>query len=244
MRELRPVPTDTVPDAPAPLRRRRRRRMQWLGIALMGYGAIGIILFVVVALAVARPLERAQQLSQSVEEQRTGLIDALVVTRTTIEGMGSGITHMDTSLGDAHAATARASTIAHGVALSMFQLRDAMSLTIFGTQPFIGLASGFDQSAQQLDLLATDLATIGASLQTNRTDVLTTAARLSELADSVAELTELVRDAPGVDISSATLNAIKLAVYAICGWLVVFAVGCVLAGLYLFRLGRAHANAG
>ena len=48
-----------------------------LGIALIGYGVIGIVLFVVVAFAVSRPLERAQALGASVEEQRAGVINTL-----------------------------------------------------------------------------------------------------------------------------------------------------------------------
>jgi uncharacterized membrane protein YeiH len=68
----------------------------------------------------------------------------------------------------------------------------------------------------------------------------TTADNMAALADSVAELTELVESSPGVEISTATLDAIRLAVYAICGWLIALAVGCLLAGIYVFRLGRHH----
>jgi len=112
---------------------------------------------------------------------------------------------------------------------------------VFGVQPFVGLGAGFDSTGQQLDLLGADLTTIGASLEINRGDVITTGANLTELADSVAELTAVVRDGPAVDISTTTLDAVRLAVYAICGWLIVFALGCVLGGAYLFRLGRHHA---
>lgn len=216
----------------------RRQRVRLLGIALIGYGVIGIMLFVVVALAVSRPLERAQALGASVEEQRLGVIDTLEQAQLTIAQMGAGVSRMDISLADARAATDRAATISHSVAFSMFQLRDQMSLTVFGIQPFVGLASGFDSSGQQLDLLGADLSTIGASLETNRGDVIATARNMEDLADSVGDLTDMVRDGPAVDISTTTLDAIRLAVYAICGWLILLAVGCLLAGIYLFRLGR------
>jgi hypothetical protein len=209
-----------------------------LGIALMGYGVIGIVLFIVVALAISKPLDRAAALGASVEEQRLAVIATLEHAQVTIEQMGDGVGRMDVSLADARAATDRASSIAHSVAFSMFQLRDQMSLTVFGVQPFIGLASGFDSSGQQLDLLAADLTTIGTSLQTNRGDVVTTAQNMTLLAESIGELTATVRDGPSVDISTTTLDAVRLAVYAICGWLIAFAAGCLLAGIYLFRLGR------
>lgn len=221
----------------------RRQRVRLLGIALIGYGVIGIVLFVVVALAVSRPLDRAQALGASVEEQRLGVIETLEQAELTIGQMGTGVGRMDVSLEDARAATDRAATISHSVAFSMFQLRDQMSLTVFGIQPFLGLASGFDASGQQLDLLGADLSTIGASLQANRADVLTTADNMEELADSVGALTDMVRDGPAVDISTTTLDALRLTVYAICAWLILLAVGCLLAGLYLLRLGRHHVHA-
>jgi hypothetical protein len=224
-----------VPD-----HRPRRSRLQLLGVALIGYGVIGVVLFVVVALAITRPLERAQALGASVEEQRLGIIATLQQTEITIGQMGDGVRRMDVSLTSAKAATDRAAAISHNVAFSMFQLRDAMALTVFGIQPFVGLAGSFDQSGQQLDLLGTDLATIGSSLETNRADVITTADNMTQLADSVAELSDLVEDTPGVEISTATLDAIRLAVYAICAWLIALALGCILAGIYVFRLGRRH----
>ena len=217
--------------------------MRLLGIALIGYGVIGIVLFVVVALAISKPLDRAQALGASVEEQRLAVIATLERAETTIRQMGQGVERMDVSLGDARAATDRASAISRSVAFSMYQLRDQMSLTVFGVQPFIGLASGFDASGQQLDLLGADLATIGTSLQTNRADVLTTAANMELLADSVRELTATVENGPAVDISTTTLDAMRLAVYAICGWLILLALACLLAGVYLFRLGRHHVHA-
>jgi hypothetical protein len=119
----------------------------------------------------------------------------------------------------------------------MFGLRDAMSISILGTQPLAGLASGFDTSGQQLSALATDLTTISTSLQTNRGAVTTSSASLGKLAVSLAELRVIVRDSPDVEISAASLDAIRLAVYAICGWLAVFALGCLVGGLYLVRLG-------
>ena len=137
-----------------------------LGGALVGYGLIGIVIFIVVAVAINKPLERARQLSQSVEQQRAALIQSLEQSQTTIEQMAQGILRMDTSLGDARAATDRSSTIARGIATSMYQLRDAMSISIFGVQPLVGLAAGFDQSAGQLGLLADDLVTISTAPST------------------------------------------------------------------------------
>ncbi len=220
--------------------KRRGRRIQLLGGLLIGYGLIGIAIFAVVAVALNRPLERIRELSQSVETQRVALVASMEQAETTIRQMSTGVRRMDTSLSNARAATDRSSGIAVGVATSMFQLRDAMSITIpiFGGQPLIGLATGFDQAGAQLQLLSQDLATIGTSLDSNRGDVIATADNLEDLAATVSTLTESVQTGPGVGISEEALASFQLAIFAVAGWLLLFAVGCVLVGLYLFVTGR------
>ncbi len=211
----------------------RRTRIRILGVALALYGVVGVVIFVGVAVGVARPLDRAQNVSESVEAQRTALADSLTQAEATIRGMSTSVNNMDTSLSDAKTAVDRAATISHGLATSMFGLRDAMSLSIFGTQPLIGLAGNFDTSGQNLDQLGTDVAAIGTALDANRTDVTTTAQNMTDLAESVHALTVSVRDGPGLGISSRTLGTVRLAVYVITGWLALFALGCLVVGIYL-----------
>lgn len=220
--------------------RRGRWRRRLVGLGLIGYGLIGIALFVAVALAIARPLERAQRLSSSVESQRAALTVTLDETSSTIRQMSDAVGRMDFSLSEAKAATDRGSSIASGVATSMFQLRDAMSLSIFGAQPLISLAVGFDNSAHQLQLLGDNMTAIGLALEGNRADVLTTSTNLRLLAESVGQLSTAVADSPSVEISTATLNVVRLAIYAVAGWMVLLAVGCVIAGLYLIGSGRGR----
>jgi len=221
--------------------RRRGRRVQLLGGLLVGYGLIGIAIFAVVATALNQPLERIRELSQSVDAQRAALLESMEQAETTIREMSQGVRRMDASLSDAHAATDRSSGIAVGVATSMFQLRDAMGITtpIVG-QPLIGLAAGFDQVGGQLQLLSQDLATIGTSLDTNRGDVIATADNLAELAGTVDTLADSVRTGPGVGISEEALDSFSLAIFAVAGWLLLFAVGCALVGLYLIVAGRRY----
>lgn len=212
-----------------------------LGGALVAYGVAGVAIFILVAAAVSRPLEEIQELSRSVDEQRTALVDSLEQAETTIDLMADGVRRMDTSLADARVATDRSSTIAGGVAASMFQLRDAMGIEILGQRPLVNLASGFDQAGSQLNQLATDLLTIGGALDANRGDAVATAGNLDLLAQSVHALTESVRTGPGVEIAESTLDSYRLAIVGVAGWLLLLAVGCIVAGLYAFRLGRAAA---
>lgn len=218
---------------------KNRGRLRVLGLALMIYGLIGIGLFAVLALGVTRPLERAQRLAGSVEGQRAALVDTLTEAETTIRQMSVGVGRMDASLADAKAATDRASTISRGVAASMFQLRDTMSLEIpLLGQPLAGLAPSFDQSGQNLNLLGEDVAAIGEALEANRGDVTLTAESLADLADAVGAMTTSVEEGPRVSISSATLEAVRLAIFAVAAWMVLLAVGCMLAGLYVLAITR------
>jgi hypothetical protein len=117
-----------------------------------------------------------------------------------------------------------------------------MSIQIFGAQPLVGLAASFDQAGVQLGLLSTDLVTISSALDANRTDVVATSANLSLLARSVGELTESIRTGPGLEISEAALESFQLAIFAVAGWLLLLAVGCVVGGLYVIRLARQGAE--
>lgn len=217
--------------------RPRHRRLRLLGLVVAAYGLVGLLLFVTVAIVINGPLERAHALSVTVDEQRAGLVATMEQARVALVDMSLGVGGVDESLANAQAATDRASTISTGLASSMFDLRDAMSITILGAQPLASLAGGFDSSGQQLSALATDLTTISTSLETNRGAVATSRESLGKLAVSLAELRVIVRDSPDIEISTASLDTVRLAVYAICGWLAVLALGCVIGGLYLVRLG-------
>jgi len=221
----------------------RRGRLRVVGAGLAIYGLIGIILFIVIAAAVARPLERARELSLSVDTQRAALVNSLTQAETTIRQMSTGVTGMNASLGDAKTAIDRASGISHDVAASMYGLRDAMGVSILGAQPLVGLAGNFDTSGQNLDALGGDITAIGTALDANRADITVTASNLSNLADSVTALTTAVREGPGVAISTKTIDAIRFAVYAVTAWLVLFALGCLAAGAYLINVSRRPTTA-
>src|SRR5947208_5024531 len=139
--------------------RSSRARLRIVGAALALYGLVGIVIFVVVALAVARPLERARQLSESVDSERAALVSSLNQAETTIRSMATSVSNMDTSLADAKTAIDQANTISQSVAQSMYGLRDAMSIQIpiLGGQPLIGLAGNFNATGDSLMQLATDI---------------------------------------------------------------------------------------
>lgn len=221
--------------------RSSRARLRVLGAALAIYGTVGIVLFVVVAINVARPLERARELAESVDQERTALVDSLGQAETTIRGMSTSVTNVGASLNEAKTAIDQAAGISHDAASSMYGLRDAMNISIFGNQPLVGLAGNFDTTGQNLDALGNQVTAIGTALGANQADVGTTSQNLTDLADSVHGLMVSVRDGPALGIRPETLDAIRLTLYAVVAWMALFAVGCLAGGLYLLNASRRHA---
>ncbi|HUG48391.1 MAG TPA: hypothetical protein VMP67_08270 [Candidatus Limnocylindria bacterium] len=231
-------------DADLALRRaasRRRRRLRLLGTLLIAYGLLGIGLFAGVALAVDRPIDEAGRLTVSLEGQRGALLDSLSEASRTIDEAADGVLNMDGSLEQAQAATERAATLSVGVAASMYELRNAMGLSILGAQPLIGLAAGFDQTGQQLELLAQDVAAIGEALDSNRGDAREVAEAMDRLSASIETLGDSVRDGPALEVSSDALASMRLGLYAVIAWMLLLAAGCVGAGIYCWMAARSRA---
>jgi len=202
------------------------------------YGIVGIVLFAFIAYGVGKPIDRIGTLTQTVDDDLAALVDTLDQTEETIRGMSTTVSNVDTSLESAQTATGRSAGIALGLSTAMYGLRDAMSISILGSQPLVGLATNFDQAGGQLQLLSEDLGTISTALGVNREDVTSTAAGLVVLADRVGTLNETIVATPSVAVSERTLNRIELGMYAVLGWMIVLAIGCVVAGVYLIMRAR------
>jgi hypothetical protein len=214
--------------------RRRLRQRRWLrvlGTVLIAYGVSGIVLFALVAQAVGRPLDEAGELTVSIEGQRSAVVESLDEAVRTIDATAAGVRNMDGSLVQARIATDRAAQLSRDMAFTMYELRNQMGISLFGIQPLIGLAPGFDQMGQQMELLATDVADIGEALGANREDVATVAASMDDLRLSVRRLTTAVRGGPALELTSETLAEMRLGIFAVVGWLIALAVGCVLGGI-------------
>ena len=110
-----------------------------------------------------------------------------------------------------------------------------MDITVFGQRPFVEVAGGFARASGQLTSLAVDLGAIGAALGENTDDAQLVADDLEALRDSVDELADLIGEGPRVQVSSAELGQVRLVVFGLLGWLLMLALGCVVAGFVLLR---------
>ena len=217
------------------------RTLRVLGSLLIVYGLSGVVLLGLLAGTLAPPLDEVEALAASVGEQRTAALDALDEAATTARQTATSVRNVDTSLAQAKVATDRAAGLSAGVALSMRELAAAMTIDLFGIQPLIGLVPSFEASATNLDLLATDLAAIGTALDTSRGDTATVAGGMDDLAASIDQLRDAVADSPDLSVTVGALEPLRVGLLALMAWLLLAAIGCVLAGFGCWWATRRRA---
>jgi hypothetical protein len=197
------------------MRRLGRRRARFIAAALVTYGAIGLVLAVALAAAIAPALTGIDALSRSSVDARR----ALSSTTDAFDGFAS-------SLVDARLAAERAAASARSSAATARRLADAMSLSVFGAQPLLPIASDFRRQSQDLEELAAGVDQLAAALSANELDVRVLRDDVSVLRDRVA----------GLDSVSA-LQAVPVGfvLLLVVAWFAVWALAFVVAGGALWR---------
>ena len=139
---------------------RRRADRRTIATALIGYGAIGLLMVIALALSVAPALSTLDAVARSSSDvERT-----LATTRDAFDTFGR-------SLVDGRRSTEQAALTARHASATAKQLGDAMSISIFGAQPLLSLATGFRQQATDIESLAIDLDALGTDLSRDQRDV-------------------------------------------------------------------------
>ena len=155
--------------------------MRTLGWLLIVYAAVGLMLLVA-ALAVGLPMvARVQRISDSA----SGSIEAAA---RSAQAASDALAGFDDSLTQAQDGAADAATLSRNAARTLDRLSDAMGISIFGTQPLVGLADDFAASADQLVQLGDSLEQIGGAMGTSQGDVDQVANELQGLTDQLTEL--------------------------------------------------------
>ena len=138
--------------------------MHRLAAAIIALGGVGLAAAVLGAALVMPQLARLDEVLGRSD-------DALATAATAARRASDAFDGFDASLDDAVAAAGEAAGLASRSATTARGLAAAMQLTILGTQPLIGLAGSFEQSAQDLEGLGGSLATMGTALGQNRSDL-------------------------------------------------------------------------
>jgi ABC-type transporter Mla subunit MlaD len=213
---------------PAPRRRP-------LGLALVAYGIAGIVLIVAAGILVGGAIEQLASVSSQVGGQRDALVATLRATSVALDNASTGMGDVGTSLSAAQESSDRAAGLARSLRDTLEGLARAMDVSIFGTQPLAGLATGFGEAARQSGELATSLDEVAGALDRNSGGLDTTERDLVALRDRVDRLVQSLEATP-LDLAPSPLLA-QLALLGLLLWLGVPAVASVVIGLGLLRPG-------
>ena len=192
------------------------RRRRYLGLGLLAYGLAGLLLLAVAAV-IGGTIQQLSAAGATVGDQRDALLDTLRATSQTMRNASPGVGNVGESLDAARESADHAAGLARSMGTTLRGLAAAMNVQILGTQPLAGLASGFDNAADQSDALAGDLDGLGTALTQNAMDLETSRKDLAALSERVDLLAAAVEATPfGVGRSPSSSSSSSLRCWS--GW--------------------------
>lgn len=192
--------------------------MRQLARIVTGAGIAGILASLAIAVVALPGLAR-------VDAALDRSVTALAAAASTARGAADAFDGVDASLDEATRAAADASAIAARSAATARGLAATMGISVFGAQPLLPLAGGFESSATDLDALSGTLDAMGAAVGSNRADLAALQGELDGLAQELADLARH-RDLPPLLGGGIALLALS----------VIQSAGLAAAGLALSRL--------
>ena len=187
-----------------------------MGLALVTYGAAGLLILAILAIAVLPTTATLDNLSRSAAE----VSDTLSATRDAFDGF-------NTSLLEAQRSAERAAAAARSSARAASGLADGMSVSILGVQPLVSLAANFRQQSDDLTALATTLDQLGLSLARDAVDVRAIRSEVAMLHSRVS----------AIGTSEATSPLLVPALALLFAWLGVLPTASLIVGARLLRRG-------
>jgi hypothetical protein len=202
--------------------------MRALGVALILYGALGLLLVGAGSMVGAGGVARVERLSDNVE-------GSLAAAASTVQNTADSFDGFETSLTEAGGAARNAAHVVRESAVTMANLSAAMSITIFGTQPLQPLARDFERGAEQLSMLSRDLDRLALALSANIDDVSSIRDDLRVLGERLDGLRTGTGDAPaGGGLGTGGLP-LRLLFFGLLAWLALQALGALVAGVLVLR---------
>jgi hypothetical protein len=192
------------------------RQARRVGLALVAYGAAGLLILAILVTAALPMTTTLDNLSRSAAE----VSDTLAATRDAFDGF-------NTSLLEAQRSAERAAAAARSSARAASGLADGMTVSIFGVQPLVSLSANFRQQSDDLTALAATLDQLGLSLARDAVDVRAIRAEVAMLHSRVS----------AIGTSEATSPWLVPALALLFAWLAIVPVAALLFGASLLRRG-------
>jgi hypothetical protein len=158
------------------------RRLVGVGLAL--YGALSLVLIVVLLVLVVAPREDEDGLL-GLDAQRRQLLGVIDASARAIENAETAARGVDDTLLSTGSAAASAAVLMNQLATTMRDLATSLRISIFGSQPFAGPADQFDIVAAQAGRVASDLDLAALSVRVGAADMVALADQLDALRGEV-----------------------------------------------------------
>lgn len=194
-------------------------------MALIAYGASGLLVLAALAMALGPALAVADDFARTSREASV----AMSASVRALDGFA-------TSLRDARGSTSRAGRAVRQAASVASDLADRMSISILGAQPLLSVAEGFRRMRDELDAVAAELSQLTTALARNEVDVGTLRSSAAVIRDRLGTLADSDRPVAGVGV-------VTLA-YALLLWLSLLPIASIAAGLSLLRRTTRERAAG
>lgn len=166
----------------------RRARQRHVGTGLLGFGLAGLIVLAGVAAVIIGTLGPLEGAVRDIEHQRMELVALLDDASEALRQTGTASANASVSLRESAAAAREGAALTTDMATAFEQLALVSGVSVFGTQPFADLGTGFSQVADRARTLSSNLTATAESLATNETDASTAAEDLGRLADRLDTL--------------------------------------------------------
>jgi hypothetical protein len=208
-----------------------------LGNGLVWFGAVGLVVTLVLAVVWIGMLVAMQDLDERLEADREALASALTSTSDLMDSTADAIESATAAMGNVSVALDDAAELLDRLGRTTSGLADALNVSILGQRPFAGAAEDLEAIATDLDAFAGHAETLASDVESLGPPLTQLASDLRTVEESVSALAIRVDEFGGIErlVGLVRIYAVLSAVLA--AWLAALAVGCIWAGRQLRAAG-------
>jgi hypothetical protein len=204
-----------------------------LGNGLVGFGILGLVVTIILAVVWLGTFVAMQDLEQRLEEDREALGAALVSTSDLMDSTADAIESTTAAMGNVSVALDDAAVLLDRLGDTTASLADALNVEILGQRPLAGAAENLEEIATDLDTFAGHAETLASDIETLGPPLDQLASDLRTVEESVASLALRVDEFGGIDRLVGLVRIYALLSAVLAAWLAVLAVGSIWVGRQL-----------
>jgi hypothetical protein len=204
-----------------------------LGNGLVGFGIVGIVVTVILAVVWLGMLFAMQDLDERLEADREALAAALTSTSDLMDSTADAIESTTAAMGNVSVALDDAADLLGRLGQTTASLADALNVSILGQRPFAGAAEDLEEIATDLDTFAGHAETLASDIDSLGPPLTQLASDLRTVEESVGTLATRVDAFGGIEQLVGLVRIYALLSAVLAAWLAVLAAGCIWAGRHL-----------